>query len=215
MTNVQNRLRTTMSTNGMPAGAVIACLVLTIGCVQPTVAEGDGWFMEQFDRDRKSAILGFLGGVLAHELGHVSVAVAEGTDFEIDGLSIVYPESGLSDRAHLRAASGGFQMQWLATEIAFRYLQDRDSAEANAAAGVVLSHLGVTAAYLTFLKNHGNGDIEGMSEASGISNDKIALAVAIPAVLDAWRLFGRRTPGWVSALSASIKGAGIVWVWSY
>ncbi len=184
-------------------------------CLLPSIVGADGWKLEEFQRDRNSVVLGFLGGILVHELGHVTVATAEGVDFELDGLSIVYPEPGLSDRERLRAASGGFQMQWLAAEIAFHYLPRDNPVTANSAAGVILSHLAITAAYLTFLKDHENGDIEGMSEATGISNDRLALAVAIPAVLDAWRLFGEQPPQWVPAFSASAKGAGIVWVWSY
>ncbi len=177
----------------------------------------DSWSVGELHKDSKSVLFGFLGGLFAHELGHMSVATLRGIDFEFDGLSIVYPESDLSDKDRLLVASAGFQVQWITSEIAFHYLEKGkdDLAAMNTAAGVILSHLGITAAYLTFLKNHSQGDIEGMAEATGISNDQLALAVAVPAVLDGWRLLGTTTPNWVPRLSALTKGIGVAWVWTY
>ncbi len=191
--------------------------VLLLACLLPTYAAADSWFVDELNKDRKSVLFGFVGGLFAHELGHMSVATMRGIDFEFDGVSIVYPEPALSDKNRLLVASAGFQVQWLASEIAFHYLEKRkdDATSVNAAAGVVLSHLGITAAYLTFLRNHAKGDIEGMSEATGISNDRLALAVAIPALLDGWRLFGTATPAWVPTVSALTKGAGVAWAWTY
>jgi hypothetical protein len=192
-------------------------MVLLLACLQPTSGTADSWSVDELHRDKKSVLFGFLGGLLAHELGHISVATLRGIDFEFDGLSIVYPESDLSDKNRLLVASAGFQVQWLASEVAFHYLEDSkdDVAAVNTAAGVILGHLGITAAYLTFLKNHAQGDIEGMSEATGISNDQLALAVAIPALLDGWRLLGKPAPKWVRPLSVLTKGIGVAWVWTY
>ncbi len=192
-------------------------IVLLLTCLLPASGSADGWSVGELHTDKKSALFGFLGGLLAHELGHISVATLRGIDFEFDGLSIVYPESDLSAKNRLLVASAGFQVQWLASEIAFRHLENSqdDMAAMNAAAGVILGHLGITAAYLTFLKNHSQGDIQGMSEATGISNDQLALAVAIPAVLDGWRLFATTTPKWVPPVSALTKGIGMAWVWTY
>jgi hypothetical protein len=39
--------------------------------------------------------------------------------------------------------------------------------------------------------------------------------VAIPAVLDGWRLLGANVPAWVPLASALTKGVGVVWVWDY
>jgi hypothetical protein len=192
-------------------------MVLLLACLQPTSGTADSWSVDELHKDKKSVLFGFLGGLLAHELGHMSVATLRGIDFEFDGLSIVYPESDLSDKNRLLVASAGFQVQWLASEVAFHYLEDSkdDVAAVNTAAGVILGHLGITAAYLTFLKNHAQGDIEGMSEATGISNDQLALAVAIPALLDGWRLLGNPAPKWVRPLSVLTKGIGVAWVWTY
>lgn len=207
-----------MRTAKLPrAGWGLLRMALLLACALPTSAAADSWSLEELHKDRKSVLLGFLGGLFAHELGHMSVATLRGIDFEFDRLSIVYPESDLSDKDRLVVASAGFQVQWLASEIGFHYLEKRndDVAVKNRAAGVILSHLGITAAYLTFLKNDAQGDIEGMSEATGISNDRFALAVAIPALLDGWRLLGTTTPKWVPPLSLLTKGIGVAWVWAY
>ena len=185
-------------------------------CLCPSLSSAANWFQDDFKNDKKSVLYGFLGGLFAHELGHISMATINGIEFELDGLSIVYPEPGLTDSDRLRVASAGFQLQWLSSEIAFYYLRNpkNNDSTTNMAAGVVVSHLAITAAYLTFLKNHDNGDIEGMSKATGVSNDQIALAVAIPAILDSWRLFGN-APKWVPKVSAMTKGLGIAWAWTY
>ncbi len=198
-------------------GWVLLRMVSALVCLLPTLSAADNWSFDELHRDKKSVLFGFLGGLFAHELGHISVATIRGVDFEFDGLSIVYPEANLSDKNRLLVASAGFQVQWLASEIAFHYLEKSkaDLAAMNTAAGVILSHLGVTAAYLTFLKNHSQGDIEGMSEATGISNDHLALAVAVPALLDGWRLLGTTTPNWVPQLSVLTKGIGVAWAWTY
>ncbi len=192
------------------------CLILMFACPWPVTADAGGWSVADLKQDRKSVLLGIAGGLIAHELGHISMATLRGIDFEFDGLSIVYPEPDLSEKDRLLVASAGFQAQWLVSEIAFHYLaNDRDVAKTNASAGVILGHLAITAAYLTFLKDHAQGDIEGMSQATGISNDRLALAVALPAVLDTWRLLGAAPPGWLPSVSALTKGIGVLWAWTY
>jgi len=162
-------------------------------------------------------LLGFVGGILVHELGHISAATLKGADFEFEGLSITYPDPALTDADRLELASAGFQIQWAAAELAFRYLNDEDKEPRtrHRADGILLSHLAITAAYMTVLKHHSRGDIEGMSRATGISNDRLALAVAVPAILDGWRLFGNTVPQWVPIASVVSKGIGITWVWTY
>jgi len=177
----------------------------------------NAWSLDLIKEDKSSVLLGFFGGIAAHEMGHIAVATLKNTDIKFDGLSITYPDPTLTDDDRLQLASAGFQAQWITSELAFRYLADEGTATRtrNRAAGVVLSHLAITAAYMTFLKNDSNGDIDGMSRATGISNDKLLLAVTIPAVLDGWRLLGHTVPKWVPTASVVTKGIGITWVWTY
>ena len=54
-----------------------------------------------------------------------------------------------------------------------------------------------------------------MAQATGLSKNKIALALAVPGALDAWRLFGTQVPEWVPQLSLLSKGLGMAWAWTY
>ena len=54
-----------------------------------------------------------------------------------------------------------------------------------------------------------------MSAASGLSNDQLAALAAIPAALDAWRLFGSEVPNWVPAISLGSKTIGLTVIWTY
>ena len=180
-------------------------------------ADADPWRFSQLG-DRPGAFsLGLIAGVAGHELGHIVVAKAGGINVEFDGLTIVYPDDDLSDQQQLRVASAGFQAQWIFSEFALRYRDNHEMTPAgdNFNAGLVWAHLGITAAYLTVLKNNNDGDIEGMSQATGISNDQLALMIAIPAALDAWRLMGTNVPSWVPTVSLSIKTIGIVAIWAF
>ena len=177
----------------------------------------NGWSFDELRQDKSNVLLGFFAGIAVHELGHISAATLKKTDFRLDGLSITYPDPALTAEDRLELASAGFQFQWAAAELAFRYLNDEETETRtrHRAAGIVLSHLAITAAYMTVLKHHTHGDIEGMSRATGISNDRLALAVAVPAILDGWRLFGKTVPKWVPTASVVSKGIGITWVWTY
>lgn len=191
---------------------LVACCVLL-----PTQANAQGWTFPEARPDWQGFALGFAGGIAGHELGHYLVASAKGYNVHFDGLALVYSGAELSNTDRLQVASAGFQAQWLLTEVVLR---DRDGRESKSppsdfGAGVVCAHLGITFAYLTFLKNQKQGDITGMAEATGLSKNQIAAAVAVPAVLDAWRLFGNRAPEWVSHVSLLGKGVGIAWVWTY
>ena len=175
------------------------------------------WNLGQLTNHQGAFYLGLLTGFAGHELAHFAVAEAEGIKAEFDGVSIVYPDENLSDKERLRVSSAGFQAQWLISETALRYrsyhtLTDKGD---NFNAGLVWAHLGITAAYLTVLKNHKDGDIEGMSQATGISSDRLALMVAIPAALDAWRLMGSDVPDWVPIVSVVSKGLGIAAIWNF
>ena len=80
---------------------------------------------------------------------------------------------------------------------------------------MVSAHIAITSAYLVYLKDHKQGDIVGMAQATGYSNDRIALVLSIPAALDTWRLFGNQVPEWVPQVSLLGKGLGMAWIWTY
>lgn len=180
-------------------------------------AYGEGWSFNDARPEWERFALGFVSGIVAHEAGHYVVATSKGYKVSHDGLSIVYPDAAFTDSDHLRVASAGFQTQWLLTELVLRDRNGKEVKEppGNFGAGVVCAHLGITLAYLTVLKDHKQGDIVGMAEATGRTNNQIALALAVPGALDAWRLFGNQVPEWVPHVSLLGKGIGIVRVWTY
>jgi hypothetical protein len=198
-------------------GCLRLCGLFACCTLLPTQANADGWTLPEARPGWERFALGFVSGVAGHELGHYLVATAKGYEVHFDGPTLVYSGANLSGADQLQVASAGFQAQWLLAELALR---DRDGKESKSppgdfGAGVVCAHLGITFAYLTFLKNNKQGDVAGMADATGYSHNQIAAALAIPAVLDAWRLFGNQVPGWVSNVSVLTKGAGIVWVWTF
>jgi hypothetical protein len=163
-------------------------------------------------------VAGGFSTLMIHELGHMAVAKYHNTEFEYDGVTIIYPDADLTESEHLRIASAGFQFQWIASEIALGILsRDKQLTPRSKSftRGIVAGQVAITLAYVTFLKNHPDGDIQGMSEASGLSNDELALIVAIPAVLDSWRLIAKSVPGWVPKLSIAYKGLGIAAIWTF
>ena len=167
--------------------------------------------LEEFDLRGLST--GAIGMIVGHEIGHFAVAESMNIKAEFDGVTVVYPNSSLTPRQHLRVASAGFQTQWLLSELAFHYLDKPDVEQRSIATGAVLAHIGITTAYLIFMKNEKDGDVAGMATALGKSRSDVALTLALPALLDAWRLFGD-PPGWVPHLSRIGKGLGVAWVWN-
>ena len=163
--------------------------------------------------DLRGLATGAIGMMVGHEIGHFAVAESMNIKAEFDGVTVVYPDSNLSPRQHLRVASAGFQSQWFLSELAFHYLNKPNAVQHSVAAGAVLTHLGITAAYLTFLRNNEDGDVAGMATALGKSRSNVALTLALPALLDTWSLFGE-PPDWVPHLSGTSKGLGIVWIWN-
>jgi len=152
--------------------------------------------------------------ILAHELGHIGVARSLNIKTDYDGVTIVYPGLTRGSKDQLRVASGGFQAQWLLSELAFHYLDQADTGMHNdIATGAILGHLAITASYLTVLKNDEDGDIAGMANALDRNRNEVALLIAIPAIIDAWRLFGEPRD-WVPHLSRTSKGLGLVWIWN-
>jgi hypothetical protein len=181
----------------------------------PTSAHGEGWSLREADWG--SLTMGIVSGIAAHEVGHMVVATTKGYSVGHDGLSIVYPGAHFTRSSQLQLASAGVQTQWLLSELVLRDKNGRENLRppSDYGAGVVISYVGVSAAYLTLLKNQLNGDVYGMSRGSGLSHDRIALMMAVPAVLDAWRLFGDDVPAWVPAVSVMSKGIGAAWIWTY
>lgn len=181
----------------------------------PAVARGDGWQMAGADWGRVT--MGVLSGIAAHEAGHIVVAKSKGSRVGHDGLSITYPGANFTRSEQLQVASAGYQTQWMLSELALRddKWRERDVPPDDFGAGVVLSGAGVSVAYLTFLKHQYTGDIYGVSRASGASHDVAAMLMAVPGLLDAWRLSGDDVPQWVPGLSALGKGVAMTWIWSY
>ncbi|OIR18150.1 hypothetical protein GALL_14770 [mine drainage metagenome] len=190
---------------------------LFIVAMLPMHARGEGYSIDESETGWEKFALGFVSGIVAHEAGHVFVATTKGYSVSHDGLSLVYPGAKLTPAAQLQLASAGFQTQWALSEFVLRERNGDEHIKppGDFGAGVVCSYLGVSFAYLTFLKNQYQGDVYGMSQASGYSRDRISLMLAVPAVLDTWRLFGNDVPKWVPALSVMSKGIGAAWIWSY
>ena len=173
----------------------------------------NAWAWSPEGSEASDLLLGGLGMVLGHELGHLSAA--RNKDVEFDGPAIVYSESTLQPRAKLRIAAAGFGTQWLLSELAFHVLdQPETPRQRDLAAGAILGHLVITGAYLTFLKDDAYGDVTAISEATGYSRSRIAQWLALPAILDAWRLFGD-PPQWVPHVTRGAKGWGVGWAWRW
>jgi len=220
LTSAKNAKETNTILGSKPStffGSVCSTVLLCLIVLWPLPADAQGWTIPETSSDLGTFALGFISGLGGHELGHYVVARAKGYKTSLDGLSIVYPGANLAGADQLQVASAGFQAQWLMSEIALRDSSGRElkTPPGNFAAGVVCAHLGISLAYLTFLKNNKQGDVYGMSQATGYSTSRIATVLAIPAALDAWRLFGNDVPEWVPQVSLLGKGLGMVWVWTY
>jgi len=194
---------------------ILACfaavLMLAIG------AAAQAWVPGETTLHRPARWLeGVATGVAVHELGHVLTAKATGHGVALDGASIVYTDT-LSPADHLALASAGFQAQWLLSEtlLSEHEMIDPNGRLSEFKTGMVCGHLIITTAYLVALRNHPQGDIPGMSQASGVSRDKLMLYVAVPAALDTWRLLGKNVPNWVPRLSMTMKGIGIYGAWGF
>lgn len=195
-------------------GRISTLLMLTFLLTPVTV---EAWSLRQIGDKTGAYLLGFASGYLTHEAGHVIVAKSKGHDVALDGVSIIYPDAEMPDSDRLQVASAGFQAQWLVTEGAFWYRSKKTLSPTsdNFTAGLISSHLVITAAYMTVLRDHKEGDTYAMAEATNLSTGQIAALLAIPAALDTWRLFGTDVPKWVPALSVGFKGAGFIAIWTY
>lgn len=189
------------------------CLLLglssTVAVGQPAwLGSGENW---------GTLLGGAVTTIFAHELGHLAVAEIEDADAYLDGTTIKYHNLDGTDQQNLRLSSAGFQAQWLVSEYAFRQLEQSGLSPQRQSwnAGLVLGHLGISAAYLTFLKDHEYGDVRGIAQATGLSNDEVAVLLNIPALLDGWRLFNENAPRWSAWVSRGYKAAGITLVWTF
>jgi len=183
----------------------------------PASSRAQGWSFPETVDGWESFTFGVVSGIAAHEAGHFVVAKSKGYRVSHEGLSITYPGTDFTRAGQLQLASAGFQTQWVLNEYVLRdeHGDEHTKPPSDYGAGVVFSYIGVSAAYLTFLKNQYNGDVYGISRSTGMSHDRVALLAAIPAALDAWRLLGDDVPKWVPALSVASKGIAMAWIWSY
>ena len=151
----------------------------------------NGWAGSIDSNDTTDLLLGGVGVLLGHELGHL--VLSQTKDIEFDGVAIVYSQSVLTPQEKLRVASAGFQIHWLLSELAFDQLQKPSTGRSrDLAAGAILGHLAIT--YLTFLRDDAYGDVTAMAEATGHSLNQIVKFLALPAVPDTWRLWGDPPP---------------------
>jgi len=188
-------------------------LVLLFFCALGALAQA--WDGAEVRSHPATFLSGVASGILVHEAAHTVVATAYGFDVRLHNLSIVYSGGPMSDSQHLRIASAGIESQWLLSECVLRGAEKKDEPLKAFKAGLVVSELAVGAAYLTVLKDNDEGDLVGMAQATDLSTDQLALLVAIPAALDAWRLFGKDVPKWVPDVSLGYKGAAIAATWTF
>lgn len=160
---------------------------------------------------------GVAAGVLAYELGHVIVANSERYSVDVAGGSLIYSGPPMSPAQRVQISSAGFQTQWLLSEAILRDHEARHPGEPMdpAAAGVVCSHLLISAAYLTVLRDNLHGDLRAVNQATGRSTSELATMITLPALLDYWRLTARDVPAWVPTVSATSKGVGIGACWRF
>ena len=189
----------------------LALSVTVLYSVAATPVLAGNWSSPETTSDWMVFVAGIGGAVVTHELGHIAVATGYNYSIHHDGLSITYGPTIRSLREHLRIASAGFQGQWIATEAAFAL----DSKDSFLAKGVICGHLATTLSYVVVLKNHPQGDTVSIAKSSGLSVNQVAALVSLPALLDAWRLFGHDVPGWIPGLSIALKGAAISAVWTF
>jgi hypothetical protein len=191
---------------------VTITLVLSLGA-----GFSQAWRPADVKSDPGHFLTGFAEGFLAHELTHVLIAEANGRTVALSGTSIVYPGLPMDDQMHFRIASAGFQGQWILSEIVLRNYEAHGGTApmSQTNAGIVFSHIAISAAYLTVLKDHHLGDVNGIAQSTGMSRDTVALLVAVPAALDLWRLTGKDVPKWVPTVSASVKGAYLTRIWTF
>ncbi len=162
-------------------------------------------------------LAGVATSIAVHELGHFVVAEIEGVDAHFDEVTVRYNGLDGTERQRLLLSSAGFQAQWLLSEYAFYKLDQPDICRQKKALnmGFVLGQVAISAAYLSVLRDHEDGDVEGVVDASGLSSGEMLTILAVPALLDSWRLFDDNAPKWASWVSKGVKAVGISAVWTF
>lgn len=173
------------------------------------------WSLSDLGRDPWRFVAGFASGLVIHEAGHVLLADLHGYSVDHDGLSLVYDGAAMSDRDRLRISSAGMQAQWLVNEYVFASQGRKSGGIGNFGAGIIVSQLAVSLAYLTVLKDHEQGDVEGMRQSSGWSRDQLGVSLGLISAMDSWRLSGHRLPRWLPAVSVATKSVMIGAIWSF
>ncbi len=173
--------------------------------------------LEQVKDNWGMTAAGIAATIIGHEIGHFVAAESENVDAYFDNFTVKYRNRNGTDQQDLRLSSTGFQSQWVISELAFAKLKPHDLTKPKRAflGGLVLGHIAITAAYALGLKDHEDGDATGIAAASNYSSDQIALAIVIPAALDAWRLLSKDPPRWAPWVSVGAKAGGIAAVWTF
>ena len=191
-------------------------LLLCLG-ISPFTAQAESVPFSTIKNHWGLALGGAAATLAVHELGHFLVAELEDAEPYFDGTTIKYRNSDGTDQQNLRLSSSGFQAQWIASEYAFHRLRQDSLSERQTAwnAGMVLGHIGITAAYLLFIQDQENGDVEGISDATGLSTAEVLGIITLPAVLDSMRLAGVGSPRVLGWTSGGFKAIGITAVWAF
>ncbi len=158
-----------------------------------------------------------MGGIVGHELGHLTMATAYGSKARLHAGSIVYPGNNFSEQELLRVSTAGFQAQWLLSEWAFYELDQAENAllDRQHYIGLISSHLAISFVYMAGLKDHPNSDIYAASTLTKRSRTDLALMALIPAAIDSYRLFGSDVPAWLDYAAISIKVGEIGLIWKF
>lgn len=193
------------------------CSLIALTLMLTHVVVAQAWQPPKFRKHPIQFLAGVAAGIGVHEMGHIIVASSLGYNVSIKQLCITY-SSGRPQTAkmNLEISSAGFQAQWLLAEGLLRAHETHPAEEMPSfQAGMVVSHIVISAAYLTVLRNCPHSDLRGISDATGVSTQTLALLLAVPAALDYWRLTGRHVPDWVPQLSLGFKAVAIAKIWTF
>lgn len=172
---------------------------------------------EDIELDNSSFWLGFVGGIVTHDLGHVAMAAAHGQRAKLHAGSIIYPNKAFSPPEAVRVSTAGFQTQWLFSEWSFYALKQEQPSllDQQHYLGLISAHLAISFAYMAVLKDEPTSDIYAVSTTTGRSRNSLALMALLPALLDTYRLFGTDVPSWVDAASIAVKTGEVGLIWTF
>jgi len=159
---------------------------------------------------------GFMGGLALHEAGHFATAASFGQHAQFNRGSVVYPQSSFSSKQALLVSTAGFQTQWLYSEWSFYELDKADTMwlDEQHYVGLITAHIATSLAYLAGLKDAPTSDIYTAAQVAGRSRNQLAVMAAVPALLDAYRLWGD-APDWVDHLSMGLKVSEVGLIWTF